>query len=215
MLIFQTLLRCLTFNNQTNPASRKRNDAGFVNKTEVALPVSWTAVVTKTGRARRFALGLLLGIAVASEPESASAFDLPESSDGFVYTNQRIATVPWSIHIVRFERARREFELHSTHGRQSALGLGTLTAQTRAMNPEWGQPVAAVNGDFYQRGQMYVGDPRGIQIMEGEIISAPIGGVGFWVDADQQPHTTNIGSLFQVTWPNGMNTRFGLNEDRS
>jgi hypothetical protein len=94
------------------------------------------------------------------------------------------------------------------------MGMTTLSDQIR-MAGKWGTPLAGVNGDFYQRDRAYGGDPRGLQIIMGDLISGPIGGVAFWIDASGQPHSTNVTSQFEVTWPNGKRTRFGLNESRS
>src|SRR6185295_736598 len=117
---------------------------------------------------------LLLGIAATSCRERSTAANIPEAGSGLVYTNYRVADVPWSIHVVRIDRSMGEFELHSTHAKPGALGLGTLSAQIRSLKREFGEPVAGVNGDFYERARAYAGDPRGLQIVEGELISAPI-----------------------------------------
>ena len=133
---------------------------------------------------------------------------------GIVYTNHRVAAVPWSIHVVRFPRTNLEFEIHSAHAGGSALGLSTLSDQIALLDSRLGGSVAAVNGDFYKRDGPYAGDPRGLQIVDGELVSAPAGGVCFWIDALGQPQATNVLSLFQVTWPNGATSSFGLNQER-
>src|SRR5262249_7034315 len=58
------------------------------------------------------------------------------------------------------------------------------------------------------------GDPRGIQITHGELISGPNGKTAFWVDPEGNPHIGNVIPQFEVTWPDGSNTPFGLNEER-
>jgi hypothetical protein len=83
------------------------------------------------------------------------------------------------------------------------------------MNSEHAAPLAAINGDFYQRHGPYAGDPRGLQIVEGELISAPSGSVSFWIDAVGEAHATNTVSLLQVTWPDGTSAPIGLNGSRS
>jgi hypothetical protein len=77
------------------------------------------------------------------------------------------------------------------------------------------KPTAGINGDFYQRDKAFAGAPRGLQIIKGELISAPCGGATFWIDAVGQFHTTNVASLFRITWPNGLTSAFGLNGDRN
>jgi hypothetical protein len=130
------------------------------------------------------------------------------------YTNHLVESIPWSIHVVQIERANSAFEFHSVHAGNSALGLSTLRTQVTSLSEALGAPVAAINGDFYQRDKSYAGDPRGLQIAEGELISAPDGGACFWVDPLGQPQATNVVSQFQITWPDGTTTPFGLNEDR-
>src|SRR2546426_3456863 len=132
---------------------------------------------------------------------------------GFAYTNYRVAEIPWSIHVVRVERLNPQFEFQSMHARGGALGLSTLSDQIKLVDSRLGAPIAAVNGDYYQRDEAYAGDPRGLQIVDGEVLSAPTGGTCFWIDALGQPHVTNVASLFQITWPNGAASSFGLNED--
>lgn len=145
----------------------------------------------------------------------ANAAAPPELGSGIVYTNYVFPQVPWSVHVVKMNRSDHDLEFHSTHARDSAIGLGTLSEQIRSFKPELGTPVAGVNGDFYVRDKAYAGDPRGLQILEGEVISAPVGGVSFWIDAGGKPHATNVNSLFKVTWPNGASTPIGLNEART
>ena len=134
---------------------------------------------------------------------------------GVEYANQRMTNVPWSVHVVRFDRTDPAFEVRSVHAGQGALGLATLTDQIKQLPPGAGVPVAAVNGDFYQRDRAYAGDPRGLQILEGDLVSAPVGGVAFWPDAAGQLHATNVVSRFQVAWPDGTATSFGVNQDRA
>jgi len=48
-----------------------------------------------------------------------------------------------------------------------------IADQARTIPPEIGRAVAGVNGDFYEReNPTYAGDPRGLQIVKGELISA-------------------------------------------
>lgn len=153
---------------------------------------------------------LVFGIA----PGTSRAEDTLPPGSGLSYTNARIPQVPWSIHVVKIDRTDPSVEIDSMHAKRGALGLGTLTDQIRLFPRTNGVPVAAVNGDFYKRDQAYAGDPRGLQIVNGELISAPVGGVSFWVDAANQPHIGNVISEFEITWPDGQTTPFGLNAER-
>jgi hypothetical protein len=130
------------------------------------------------------------------------------------YTNSRVREVPWSIHVVRIDRSDRDIEIHSMHSGQRAIGLSKLTEQIALWNRTNGVPLAAVNGDFYQRDRAFAGDPRGLQILEGELLSGPSGGASFWIDAVGEPHTGNVSPAFQITWPGGSTTSYGLNGER-
>ncbi len=133
---------------------------------------------------------------------------------GISYTNVHVARVPWSIHIVRFDRQDPTFQLHSAHAEGKAVGLDSLVAQVRRLDPRLGVPMAAINGDFYQRDRAYAGDPRGLQIVDGELISAPAGGVAFWVGRNGRPNIANVAPRFQIVWPDNTTSPFELNRER-
>ncbi len=130
--------------------------------------------------------------------------------EGASYANYRDPDGPWSIHVVRIER-RPEFELRSLHADGRAIGLDTLSGQLSDIKPKTGTPVAGVNGDFYQRDHTFAGDPRGLQIVDGELISAPAGGISLWIDTNDLPHMGRVVSKFHVVSTNGINQPFGLN----
>lgn len=156
---------------------------------------------------------LLAGCGESSQAGPGPA-PVGEFAPGVTYTNEHIAKGPWSIHVVRARRDSGEFGFVSVHAKRSALGLSTLSQQVRSVPAALGLPVAAVNGDFYQRDRAYAGDPRGLQIVDGELISAPVGGVAFWIDGAGQPHATNIQPQLEVSWAPGASQSIGLNEDR-
>jgi hypothetical protein len=74
--------------------------------------------------------------------------------------------------------------------------------------------VAAINGDFYQRFKAYAGDPRGLQIAHGELLSAPSATPAFWIDSSGRPHTAIVTPQFEISWPGGLKTPFVLNAQR-
>ena len=156
-------------------------------------------------------LVVALGLSAGAGAVRAEAFT--EFVPGLAYSDVTVASGPWTLHVIRVERSHRELELQSSHALNGALGLTTLSNQLRALKPALGTALAGVNGDFYQRDREYAGDPRGLQICDGEMISAP-GSATFWVDAQGQPHVAKVESRFAVTWPDGRSTPFGLNEDR-
>src|SRR5258705_3590988 len=135
---------------------------------------------------------------------------------GVSYQHDTVPKVPWSIHIVKFDRAQRDLELRTTLAQNTVLGLSTLIEQIRALPREAGSPLAALNGDFYviEAKNPYRGDPRGLQILDGELVSAPGDQASFWLDPKGNPQATNVISQFKVTWPDGSTTPIGLNEER-
>lgn len=132
---------------------------------------------------------------------------------GIAYTNHQVPREPWSIHVVRIDRHHPGLTVQAVHARNAAIGLAPLSAQLHELPAGWGVPVAALNGDFYQRDRAFAGDTRGLQISAGELISAPKG-ISFWLDRSGQPQAANVVSRFSVTWPDGSKTPFGLNEER-
>jgi hypothetical protein len=132
------------------------------------------------------------------------------------YQHDKVSNVPWSIHVVKFDRSQRDLELRTTLGKETVLGLSTLIDQIDALPQGAGSPRAALNGDFYvvEKKDPYLGDPRGLQILEGELVSAPGDQASFWLDAKGNPQATNVVSQLKVIWPDGSTTPIGLNEER-
>ena len=177
--------------------------------------ISTKLMFTYRNHAGRLLVASLLGlladsIATGKEP----AAPLVEISPGVSYVNRRIPSGPWSIHIVQVDRRRADLRLESRHAGTGAVGLNTLTEQIAAVPAALGKVEVAINGDFYQRDRAYAGDSRGLQIVNGELMSAPTGGVAFWLDASGTPHAGPVASKLSVIWPDGTTQPMGLNEDR-
>jgi hypothetical protein len=135
---------------------------------------------------------------------------------GVVYKNDLESEVPWSMHYAKIDRSQPGLELIASKASGRVIGLGTLSSQMAAVPAEAGEPLAAINGDFYQTERStYKGDPRGLMIARGELLSAPTDNACFWMGKDNAPHIGKVVSQFKVTWPDGKTTPFGLNEERS
>jgi hypothetical protein len=145
----------------------------------------------------------------------APAAESDRSSTGFTYQRDEVPDVPWSIQILKIERNNPNLELHTTVANGDSIGLTSLPHQLSLLPPELGKPVAAINGDYYQAKAPYKGDPKGIQISRGELISAPFDWTCVWFDAAGIPTMGIIKSQLSVTWPNGTSTPLGLNEPRA
>lgn len=185
------------------------------------VPINRVAKSFPSGRGRRsggilLAFGLSAGILSGCHRKPATPIArIPELGPGLGYTNTRVAAKPWSIHVLEVDRSFPSLTLQSVHAGGHALGLSPLSEQLRQIPPTWGTPVGAVNGDFYQRDRPHAGDPRGLQIVNGELISAPNGGVAFWIDASGLPHAGTVSSHLQVIWSDGTILPVGLNQERS
>lgn len=166
----------------------------------------------------RFPLGFLAAasalLVLCSCRDTARWETMAEFAPGVAFTNDVVPKGPWSVCVARFSRQAPGLDFCSTHAFASAPGLSPLTAQLNTIPSDLGQPLAAINGDFYQREREYAGDPRGLQIIEREVISAPAGTASVWFDAAGAPHSGTIKSAFAVVWPDGSQAPIGLNEER-
>ena len=185
-----------------------------------SLPGSWPrCALTQPWRLPRITTVCVAGLSVflaAGIPARAgdSESRVARSEPGVTYSNDRVSRVPWSIHVVKVDRSRKELAFFSAHARDKVLGVSLISEQARAIPREIGRAVAGVNGDFYARDNpMYAGDPRGLQILNGDLISAP-DTVCVWFDPDGNPHLDEVKGDFKVTWPDGRKTSFGLNQQR-
>lgn len=165
---------------------------------------------------RRLVRTLVAVAAVVSYSTSAVAAQMASSVPGITREHYENKQAPWSIHVLRIDRSRSNFELTTAMADGTKIGLSTLTDQVRRLSTNFGRPIAAINGDFYRtEGGRYAGDPRGLQIARGELISDPGQQTCFWIDTNGMPQMADVKAQFTVTWPNEVQTRFGLNEGRS
>jgi hypothetical protein len=165
----------------------------------------------------RFGRGWLAGMLALFAIGSAAALAQNDGhqSRAVSYVNDKVAEGPWSVHVVKLDRTNSEYEFHTMLANGTVSGMTTLTEQIKALPPALGRPIAAINGDFYFTSpKAYNGDPQGIQILQGELVSAPTEHACFWIDAAGKPRTEVVNSLFRVTWLDGSTTPFGLNEER-
>ena len=167
-------------------------------------------------------LRILAGLMLASLSTVCPAENPPISPDhlpGILYTNVVIPEVPWSIQVVEIKRGNPVYEIQTRHASGGALGLETLSDQVAALETERSEPVAAINGGFFLRdnGQSnaYAGFSRGLQIVEGRILSAPDDNPSLWIDYQGQPQVARVSSRFEVIWPDGRETPFELNGVRA
>ncbi len=147
--------------------------------------------------------------------EANTAGTWPRVEPGIGYLHERISDAPWSIHVVKIDRHREHFQLVATLAQDHVYGLASVTEQIESVASSTRRPLAAVNGDFFHiRSGPYQGDPIGLQIIGGELVSSPTG-ASFWVDPNGQPHMSEVRTAFRATGPDRLNISFGLNEKRA
>ena len=153
--------------------------------------------------------------AIALLPSVLAMAEQPKAGRGFSYHHDEISAVPWSIHVIKVDRSAQDLEFHTTLAKGTILGLSTLTEQLKSLPADLGRPIAGINGDYYRTERNgYEGDPKGLQILNGEMVSGPCDWSCVWFDAAGNPHLTTVIPQFKVIWPNGDETPFGLNEER-
>jgi large repetitive protein len=171
-------------------------------------------------RGCHFLRGLLAGLSFAGLVSHAVA-DAPVTnavrvrvSDVVTYHHEQDPAGPWSIQIARVRRDRGRAELHTTLGQGRRIALATLSEQMSRFPRGLGRPLAALNGDYFVREGRYAGDPQGLCIVQGELVSAPNEKSCFWVTPEGALQSTNVVSNLAVIWPDGTRDGVGLNEER-
>jgi large repetitive protein len=152
--------------------------------------------------------GTFLGIKLAKSKEAR-----PPRDPNPGYRSIANEKGPWIIHVVRVPRDMG-FEVKTVHAGQRSFGLAPLTEQLKSLSSGSDKVIAALNGDYYVREGNYAGDPRGLQIVHGEMISRPAGTASFWVDGSGQLQAGLTTAAFEVRWPDGKVSPVGLNESR-
>ena len=158
-------------------------------------------------------LALLAGILAVHGADTTTPTPRPRLSESFGYQQESRAEGPWSIHRVRLRRGRPDLSFHVVLGGGGRLGVSTLSAQVASVPKSLGRPIAAANGDYFVRDGLFTGDPEGLCVSEGRLVSLPTEKSCFWIAPDGTPQSTNVISLMAVVWPDGTRSAVGLNEE--
>jgi hypothetical protein len=132
-----------------------------------------------------------------------------------IYQHEELPEGPWSTYVLKIARTNSSFAFTTTLGNGDEFGMAVVSDQVRALDSRRGEPVAAINGDFYDFDRDRTGIPRDLQIRGGEMVTGPAGHDCFWLDSAGQPHSTNLQSRFQIRFPDGTALPFRLNNRRA
>lgn len=122
----------------------------------------------------------LLGLFWASQTSQAPSSQVWERmpAPGITYRMEIEATPGRVIHALRFERGAKQYWATSSQATDEVYDLkptnGRATLSTMVRNAD---AIGGVNGDFFQWGDDPGGDPVGIMVRNGELLSHP-GGTG-------------------------------------
>ncbi len=143
------------------------------------------------------------------------ALPIPEVGPGLEYQHWRDGNIPWSIYILKIDRSRSDLKLKSVLAQDKVLGLSQMSSIIASMNFADAKPVAGVNGDFFviDDKNPYRGDPLGIHISDGEIISEPTN-ISFWIDKNGNLNMGTVKSNIRVILSDGETFKVGLNRER-
>src|SRR5262249_9783256 len=145
--------------------------------------------MTRPGRRVLLALPVLLACLVPARPQAVS--DYRGLEPGVDYKHESKAEGPYSIHVLRIDRGRQDWQWPAPPGELRVFGMSPLTRIVQGTEERHrSRAVAAINGDWFEiRPGPYQGDPRGLHIIEGELVSTPAPDYNaFWVDGEGQPH---------------------------
>jgi uncharacterized protein YigE (DUF2233 family) len=156
--------------------------------------------------------GILLLLALlAASAQAATRFQ--PAGEGVAVAHDTFDE-PWSVHVVRVDRTHTRYRFLPTLGQQDRIGLNTLSDQVAQVPRSAGTVVAAINGDFYStENEPMPGDPRGLFISQGQLVSSPIDRDCFWIGTNGNPSIGTVRSRFALTVGESDVEEFTLNTD--
>ena len=149
-------------------------------------------------------IGAVFIVAAGGVEAAPKVADFRTILPGLGYRNDQFDDPTWSIHVARIDLARTNIGWTTVFGHGSSLGLRPMSRQIRTVPRLLGKPIAAINGDFYKtENESYPGDPRGLLICRGELISVPNANTCAWFAEDGRPHQGMVENLLHVKWADG------------
>lgn len=140
--------------------------------------------VLATGRGLRQIAGAGLGVCLVAvacnwagaEPSQAPGWtqEMQDWGQGVHYFHASNPRIPLTVQALILDRAKAGLKVESALARGDRMGLRPLSYISSVAEGKSQEVVGGVNGDFFFRvPERYRGDPVGLQIHNGEILSAP------------------------------------------
>jgi hypothetical protein len=136
---------------------------------------------------------------------------------GVTHTFIRREKGPWEINVIQANLKDNSLSLAAVLSDGIVRGNSTLSKMADSISIKSDQVVAGINGDFFRREpDAYAGDPFGLQISHGELISFPYRGrANFLITADRQVHISSMNITAWAISSKGLrHTIHGINEPR-
>ncbi|HTI70815.1 MAG TPA: phosphodiester glycosidase family protein [Candidatus Limnocylindria bacterium] len=168
--------------------------------------------IQRLGLAVSLGLAMVTGIFRAHAEATAETNVFKAAADGIEFRHD-VFPEPWSTFVLKIQLGRPDLKFLPVLGQFDRIGLNTLSAQVRQVPARIGEPVAAINGDFYKtEGEPMPGDPRGLFVSRGELISGPVERDCVWFGTNGLPNVGMIHSQFTLQIGNRAAVTNGLNE---
>lgn len=82
---------------------------------------------------------------------------------------------PWAVHIVEIDRADASYRLAAALGGETVYGREPLDETVQRLTRQGRTVAAALNADFFEmRNRPFDGDPDGLCVIDGELVSEPM-----------------------------------------
>ncbi len=168
----------------------------------------------RAGWTGRIAAIFLAGFCLAALPRLGAQVPVWKGAGDGLSSAQHELEGPWSVSIVRIERTNTMLRLRPMLAFGDRIGLNTLSEQVDLVPREAGRVLAAINGDFYAtENEVLPGDPRGLLIQEGALVSGPVARDCLWITPDGAPRIGTVRSQFTVQAGDSAPESFLLNTD--
>lgn len=109
---------------------------------------------------------------------------------------------PWAIQVLEVRRDAADMEFEAVLGGEYVLGIEPLDKIAERVSKPQHYPAAGINGDFYLlRNDPFQGDPTGLCVINGELISSPVNRSVFVILKDGKPYIDRFqlkGTLYKV-----------------